>query len=175
MNAIRPARIIARSFCVLAMIATGGCSDLFASHPVEVAPPAPPPKPPPVSAGPRVPDVEAGVKTPRAAAKRPSAAPQTAAVPGPADLAPAPVKLIGLTEPETVALLGPPSAQWDRPPAKVWHYQGPDCAVDVFFYLDVSRNQFAALRATAVGPDGAAPPTTDLHCLNRIRDVAQRK
>jgi len=172
MKTIGPARFVARSLCILGVLAAGGCSDLFAPPPVEVASPAakPPPKP---LAGPRVPDVEAGVRTPPP--PRRAAPAQTAAVPAPADLAPAPVKLIGLTEPETAALLGAPSAQWDRPPAKVWHYLGPDCAVDVFFYLDVGRNEFAVLRATAVGADGTAQPTSDLHCLNRIRDVAQRK
>jgi hypothetical protein len=71
-------------------------------------------------------------------------------------------------------LLGAPSAQWDQPPAKVWHYQGPGCAVDVFFYLDVSRNEFSALRTTAPGTDGANA-SSGQQCLSRIRDVAQRK
>ncbi|MEJ0068006.1 MAG: hypothetical protein WDO24_03890 [Pseudomonadota bacterium] len=173
---------------------TGGGGDffgrLFASHPVEVAPPTPdqPVRPHPVAVAPPAPDVEAGVKPRRPAAKRPAepspADSQTAAVPTPGDLGAQAPKLIGLTEQETVTLLGPPSAQWDRPPAKVWHYQGPDCAVDVFFYLDVSRNEFSALRTMASGTDGApaaVPPgqppgqPNGQQCLTRIRDVAQRK
>ena len=153
----------------------GGCAELFGpTHEVEVAP-TPPPHP--VAAAP-APVAETDPKPkPKAVAKRPSAPTpadtQTAAAPAPADLAAPPAKLVGLTQAETVSLLGAPSAQWDRPPAKVWHYQGPDCTLDVFFYLDVSRNEFSALRFTAVGADATA--ATGQHCLNRIRDVAQHK
>jgi hypothetical protein len=183
--------LAARSFCIFGVIALAGCAEgsgngdffgrLFASRPVEVAPP--PDKPvrahPTASLTPRAPDVEAGVKPRRQAVKQPAAS-QTAAMPAPTDLDAQPPKLIGLTEQETVSLLGPPNAQWDRPPAKVWHYQGPDCAVDVFFYLDVSRNEFSALRTSATGTDGVTPAATGgqpngQQCLSRIRDVAQRK
>jgi hypothetical protein len=175
-----------QAFCIFGVIAVGGCEGggLFAAHPVEIAPPpsAPPAPPPPVATAP---DVEAGVKPRRPLAKRPSppAENQTAAtIPAPGDLSPPPLKLIGLTQQETATLLGAPSAQWDRPPAKVWHYQGPDCAIDVFFYLDVSRNEFSALRTTAAGSDAGAQPNGSTNgqpngqqCLSRIRDVAQRK
>jgi hypothetical protein len=199
MKSIQLPYLAARSFCIFSVIAIAGCTDsgsgdffghLFAARPVETAPPTPEPvRPHPVAVAPAAPDVEAGVKPRRPAAKRPAEI-QTAAVPTPADLAVPPPKLIGLTEQETVTLLGPPSAQWDRPPAKVWHYQGPDCAVDVFFYLDVSRNEFSALRTMAATGDGVAPAaaggastggastggaSNSQQCLTRIRDVAQRK
>lgn len=174
MNASTPARLGVRSFCILGVIGLGACAD---THPVEVAPASHPARHP-VVAGPAVPDTEAGVKPGRTPAKHPAVEPvtQTAAVAAPTqgDVAPPPLKLIGLTEPETVALLGAPTAQWDQPPAKVWHYQGPGCAVDVFFYLDVSRNEFSALRTTAPGTDGASASNSQ-QCLSRIRDVAQRK
>jgi hypothetical protein len=195
MKPIKLPHVAARSFCIFGVIAMAGCTDnggdffghLFAARPVETAPPTQerPVRPHSVAtATPAAPDVEAGVRPRRSAAKRPaepaSGDVQTAAIPTPADLAAPPAKLIGLTEQETVTLLGPPNAQWDRPPAKVWHYQGPDCAVDVFFYLDVSRNEFSALRTMAAGGDGVAPAAANSssngqQCLTRIRDVAQRK
>jgi hypothetical protein len=100
-------------------------------------------------------------------AEAPQSAPADQAAPDPSP------KLIGLTQNETAALLGPPSSQWERPPAKVWHYQGPDCTLDIFFYLDLSRNEFSALHFAAAGPDGAAPPNQQ--CVSRIHDVAQHK
>jgi hypothetical protein len=166
-----------QSFCILGVIALGGCAETGA--PVASAAPSAPPAPHPVA--PAAPDVEAGVAPGRLPAKRPSPPADqaaAAALPAPGDVGAHPFQLIGLTQQETVSLLGAPSAQWDRPPAKVWHYQGPDCAVDVFFYLDVSRNEFSALRTTAAGPDGAPLPAgqpNGQQCLNRIRDVAQRK
>jgi hypothetical protein len=182
-----------RSLSILGVIAVAGCAEsggggffdrLFPAHPVETAAPSPAPAPP-IATAPATPDIEAGVKPSRPAVKRaspPGESQAVAALPAPGDLGAQPVKLIGLTQRETVTLLGTPSAQWDRPPAKVWHYQGPGCAVDVFFYLDVSRNEFSALRATDAGADGAAPgasPSTGQsngqQRLNRIRDVAQHK
>ncbi|MBV8166983.1 MAG: hypothetical protein JO021_09340 [Alphaproteobacteria bacterium] len=175
------------------MIALAGCAtdnpndffrDLFGSRPVEVAAPTPPPHPHPVAATPAA-TQEPEAKPKRPVAKKAAPASETAAragdtqtavaaAPTQGDLAGQAPQLIGLTQQETVTLLGAPAAQWDRPPARVWHYQGPDCAVDVFFYLDVSRNEFSALRYTAAGGDAAAQPAGQT-CLTRIRDVAQRK
>lgn len=176
-------RFSARSFYIFGVITLAGCADMFASRPVEVAAPSPPaPRPHAVATAP-APAAEPEAKPKRPAAKRPTPAAaeaarapgdtQTAAVPVPAPADLQAPKVIGLTQQETVSLLGVPSAQWDRPPARVWHYQGPDCAVDVFFYLDLSRNEFSALRYTAAGADGASSPGQT--CLTRIRDVAQRK
>jgi hypothetical protein len=170
------------------VIAIGGCTtgdrngDLFGSlfgpsHTVETAPakPARPHAVATVEPAPSAPETDTGAKKRPAPAKRHGfdGERQAAAVPAPADVAPSQPQLIGLTQAETVALLGAPAAQWDRPPAKVWHYQGPGCALDVFFYLDVSRNEFSALRYTAAGADATA--ATGQNCLNRIHDVAQRK
>ena len=176
MKPIRPAFFVARSFYIFGVIAVAGCAET--APPATPAPSVPPPRP--VATAPSAPDTEAGVKPARPPAKRPSPPSDrdAAAAPTPGDLGAQPLKLIGLTQQETVTLLGTPSAQWDRPPAKVWHYQGPGCAVDVFFYLDVSRNEFSALRTTDAGLDGAAAPAgqaSGQQCLNRIRDVAQRK
>ena len=182
MNPMWIRRLLARSICIFSVIGLSGCADgkgdlfgqLFGPPPVETAPADHrAARPHPVAATPAPAPVSDAVAKPRPPAKR--TAPQTAAaMPAPADVAPAPpLKVVGLTQAETVSLLGAPNAQWDRPPAKVWHYQGPDCAIDVFFYLDVSRNEFSALRYTTVGTDATA--ATSQNCLNRIRDVAQRR
>jgi hypothetical protein len=185
-------RVAARSFCIFGVIALASCAsdnpndffrDLFGARPVEVAAPTPAPAPTPQPVAAPTPVHEPEVKPKRPVAKK--AAPpadaarvgdtQTAvAVPPPGEPGTPSPQLIGLTQQETVTLLGAPAAQWDRPPARVWHYQGPDCAVDVFFYLDVSRNEFSALRYTAAGSD-ASPSPAGQTCLTRIRDVAQRK
>ena len=172
MNLVQVLRYLARSFCFLGVIAMVGCADIGTegvarpvhkpAHPAAVATaPTPPAVPPTQPSTPSRPPP----------AKRSST--ETAAVPAPADVNPPGPKLIGMTQAETVTLLGPPTAQWDRPPAKVWHYQGPDCGVDVFFYLDVSRNEFSALRYSV---NGADPATAGGQlCISRIHEVAQRK
>ena len=182
-------RLGAQSICILSVIAMGGCTssdssgDVFSrlfgpSHAVETAPaPARPHAVATVAPPSPAVEADAGAKKRPSTAKRPVATDAerqaAAGVPTPGDLTAPSLKLVGLTQAETVVLLGAPSAQWDRPPAKVWHYQGPDCALDVFFYLDVSRNEFSALRYTTAGADATA--ATGQNCLNRIRDVAQRK
>jgi hypothetical protein len=115
-------------------------------------------------------------------ARPPGAAPlRTARLPMPP--APAPgreadieIKLVGLSRPETQALLGPPTAESERSPAKVWQYLSGDCAVDVYFYLDVARNEFYALHyearaplASAGGPLNGAPAAE--WCLRRVHDA----
>ena len=180
-------RLLARSICIFGVIGLGACADgkgdlfgqLFGPPPVETAPAdRKPARAHPVAETPApTPTADAATK-PRAPAARRTAPTDSrqsaAAVPTPGDVAPPPaLKVVGLTQAETVSVLGAPNAQWDRPPAKVWHYQGPDCAIDVFFYLDVSRNEFSALRYTTVGSDATA--ATSQNCLNRIRDVAQRR
>ena len=89
-----------------------------------------------------------------------------------------PLKLIGLTRSEAEALLGVPAAEAERSPAKVWQYRAEDCTVDVYFYLDVARNEFYALHYEARGPQAAAGGTAVVgrseaadRCLRRIHDA----
>lgn len=91
---------------------------------------------------------------------------------------PAPLKLIGLSRGEAEALLGRPAAEAERSPAKVWQYRAPDCTVDVYFYLDVARNEFYALHYEARGPQTAAGGTAVVgrseaadRCLRRLHDA----
>lgn len=59
--------------------------------------------------------------------------------------APAPVNLIGKSESEVRALLGPPTSVQERTPGKTWHYQRGQCSADVQLYPDVQTRQFGTL------------------------------
>lgn len=89
------------------------------------------------------------------------------------------IKVVGLSRPETQALLGPPSGEAERSPAKVWQYLTGDCAVDVYFYLDVARNDFYALHYETRAPIASAG-TAPLNgaaadgCLRRLHDQRPR-
>jgi hypothetical protein len=57
----------------------------------------------------------------------------------------APVNLIGLEEQQVRALLGPPSAEEDRPPAKIWRYRKGGCSLNLSLYPDVQTRKFGTL------------------------------
>lgn len=127
-----PLRLV---FALMAAAMVAGCETLFEPAPpaARPAPPAPPPE------------------APRAAR----------VVPPPPPPAPSPateIKLVGLSEDEVQALLGPPSTAAEQPPAKVWEYRAGNCAVDVYFYLDVGRNAFYALHYDSPAPTSPGPP-----------------
>jgi hypothetical protein len=89
--------------------------------------------------------------------------------PGPAT---EPIDIIGLSQAETAGLLGMPNAERDMAPAKVWRYETADCALDVFFYLDVSNNKFLALQYSE--PGKSAFEATGWDCLQEIRSALGR-
>lgn len=78
-----------------------------------------------------------------------------------------PIDIIGLSQAETAGLLGMPKAERDMAPARVWRYETADCALDVFFYLDVSHNEFLALQYSE--PGKSAFEATGWDCLQEIR------
>ena len=57
----------------------------------------------------------------------------------------APVDLIGKSEGEVRALLGPPTSVEERAPGKTWHYREGQCTVDIQLYPDVQTRQFGTL------------------------------
>ena len=79
------------------------------------------------------------------------------------------VDLVGYSEGEALALLGRPQRKEEEPPAKVWRYVNNSCVVDVYFYLDVSRNTFHVLHYAA--PDDALPEALVQQCLRSVRDA----
>jgi hypothetical protein len=55
------------------------------------------------------------------------------------------INLVGKSETEVRALLGPPTSEEERAPGKTWHYRDGQCAVDVHLYPDVQTRQFGTL------------------------------
>ncbi len=55
------------------------------------------------------------------------------------------VNLVGKSENELRALLGPPTKEEDRPPGKTWRYRDGQCTLDVQLYPDVQTRQFGTL------------------------------
>lgn len=96
---------------------------------------------------------------------------QVAALPPPADLPPPvdpasevrPQRVVGLTENALAQWLGPPANTREESPARVWRYQGIECAFDVFFYLDLVSREFRALRYEVKGSSN-----DDQRCLQPV-------
>jgi len=125
-------------------------------------PAAPLPKPPPRK--PPAPSAAAAT----AAAEPPTAspappAPEVAELPPPAPtVAPPPAppaprldRLIGLNQPEVAQILGEPKSRAEAPPATIWRYDGSDCALDVYFYLDLQSQAMRALHYEVRSHDAA--------------------
>lgn len=55
------------------------------------------------------------------------------------------VSLIGKSESQVRALLGPPTSVEERAPGKTWHYRDGQCSADVQLYPDVQTRQFGTL------------------------------
>jgi hypothetical protein len=100
-------------------------------------------------------------------------------LPPPPPPAPAPlpeIKVVGLSQDDVAAAFGPPSATLERPPAKVWEYRSGNCAVEIYFYLDVERNAFYALHYDSPAPNFSGTPATATvsthdaadRCLQRV-------
>jgi hypothetical protein len=122
-------------------------------------PPAPKPRPARVA---RLPSPTEKPTTPAPAAVQP-------AQPEPAPEAVLPeIKIVGMSRGETANLLGAPAEERDAAPAKIWKFSAGDCAVDVYFYLDVKRNDFYALHYDVQDRNGATTGEAAERCLQRI-------
>lgn len=105
---------------------------------------------------------------------RTSAAAAAAPLPldGPADRSIDPARLVGLTEQETLRLLGVPSRKADAPPAKYWQYASQRCVLRVFFFMEMDSRDFRTLsyELKSVNND----PTVDQQCLADFVAQAER-
>jgi hypothetical protein len=130
-----------------------------------VLPPAPRPRPP------------ARVARLPAPAERP-AQPQSPPVQAQPEPAPEPVlpeiKLVGMSRGETATLLGAPTEERDAAPAKIWKFAAGECALDVYFYLDVARNDFYALHYNVQDRWGVTTGEPAERCLQRIYSESRR-
>ena len=107
------------------------------------------------------------LKTPTTAAKKP-VEPEAAPVEQPAP--PAPVftasELMGKSEDEVTTLMGAPARVEQRAASTVWVYQGSDCGLDVFFFLDMATSDERVLTVApntqpAAAAATSAPATTE--------------
>lgn len=72
-----------------------------------------------------------------------------------------PDALMGLDQRQTLRILGNPAAMEDETPAKVWRYANGACTLKVFFFMDLSSQDFRAL-------------SYDLKSSEHVPDVDQR-
>ena len=110
--------------------------------------------------------IEEKQKTPTVAAKQPAAPEPPVEQPAP----PAPVytasELMGKSEDEVAALMGEPARVEQRAASTVWVYQGGDCGLDVFFFLDMATSDERVLTVApntqpAAAAATSAPATTE--------------
>jgi len=90
-------------------------------------------------------------------------------VPPPQIRPPAPdrdLRLVGLDERETRALLGAPAEVTEHGPAQVWRYPAETCVLEIYFYYDVERDEFFVLQYTAAEAEPSAE--RDEQCLRTI-------
>jgi len=114
------------------------------------APPPPPPASPPLPAE-KPPQQVATTTQPLGAAPPPG---------------PDPKQLVGLDFAQTEHLLGQPAKQEEKPPAKVWTYNGTECDLTIFFYADINTRVFRAL--TYEFKHHQATEGTDDQCLAQL-------
>jgi hypothetical protein len=169
---------------LFALAVLAGCQQEYqapAPTPGQIAqqqrrPPPRAPRPPAARPSQETPPAEAtGVDTPPApadAADPPPAAPGGAP---PAAVAPAPLpapsgpsaslpqRVTGMRAEEVRQRLGAPQSQRTAGAARVWRYQGRECAVEIYFYYDTGQADFFALEQRLEGQ--AASPEA---CLATI-------
>jgi hypothetical protein len=79
---------------------------------------------------------------------------------------PGPKALVGLDEQATVRLLGEPSWTEDVPPAKYWQYATPSCVLRVFFFMEMTTQNFRALSYELTSSDDA--PNVHERCFAQL-------
>jgi hypothetical protein len=55
------------------------------------------------------------------------------------------IKVLGQSAQAVRSRLGTPANERSQGPARIWRYQGNECSVEVYFYLDTARGDFFAL------------------------------
>jgi hypothetical protein len=110
-----------------------------------------------------------------ASAKPDAKPPEEAKAEPPPAATPAPpsenVNLMGKSEGQVRALLGPPTSVEERAPGKTWHYRDGQCTVDVQMYPDVQTRQFGTLAYEVKSDDNSDEGKRG--CLARFRSRAQ--
>ena len=81
------------------------------------------------------------------------------------------VNLIGKSEGELRALLGPPTTVEERAPGKTWRYRDGQCTLDVQLYPDVQTRQFGTLAYEVKSDDNT--DEGNRACLGQLRTRTQ--
>jgi hypothetical protein len=144
------------SLSIVVVAVVTGCQFDNRAHSVPTAPaqttaaPEPPVAPPP----------------PPASLPLPAQKPEQIATAAPPPAGPNPKQLVGLDFAQTQHLLGKPTKQEEKPPAKVWVYNGTECDLTIFFYADINTREFRAL--TYEVKNHQATEGTDDQCLAQL-------
>lgn len=77
------------------------------------------------------------------------------------------LNLVGKSEGQVRAMLGPPTSVEERAPGKTWHYRDGSCSVDVRLYPDVQTRQFGTLSYEVKSNDNSDEGRRD--CMARLR------
>lgn len=86
-----------------------------------------------------------------------------------------PDSLVGLDFERTTALLGDPALLIEQPPAKIWAYNGANCALHVFFYPKVGGTDFRVLTYEVKGgPDGEVAKAGEAAKSAEAKDFARQ-
>jgi hypothetical protein len=104
---------------------------------------------PPGSTGP-------GTGAPTSAAPPGGAGSRDATTSPPSSLPPEaadPERLIGMSQGEAASLLGEPTQRAEAAPATVWRYAGPQCELDLYFYLDLQSQVLRVLHYEVKGDE----------------------
>lgn len=80
-----------------------------------------------------------------------------------------PNALIGLDFEKTANILGSPTRLIEQPPALVWAYDEPNCALRVFFYPRVAGSEYRALAYKIEDAGGAQADGNDAATRLRLR------
>lgn len=102
----------------------------------------------------------------------PTASPQIPPIPPakpPVEAQLDPQRLVGLDEAGVMDLIGTPQDVREEAPARVWHYAGDKCSVEVLFYFDLTKKQFRAL-TYRVEPAGKSDMAQRI-CLGGIQEA----
>jgi hypothetical protein len=99
---------------------------------------------------------EAKHKTPTTTSKQPVQDPAPVEEPAPAAPVYTASELMGKSESEVAALMGTPARVEQRAASTVWVYQGGDCGLDVFFFLDMATSDERVLTVAPTADSATA-------------------
>jgi hypothetical protein len=178
-----------RGISFLVLLALAGCIEQPVEPPappleVSVGPTEPvrpprPPRKPPVPSAEAAPSEPAPTEVARLepAVPSPSEPDRVSPPDAPAAASPPPAepinaeKLIGLDQPQMRSLLGAPNTRAEAAPATIWRYNGRNCELAIYFYLDLQSQVMRALHYEVTPHDSSEHPGS--RCLGDLVSAHQ--